>query len=423
MVIASEQLKPFHFVESHHAFHPQIQAFQQALDASPLYKKIQERAAGPCKFVVHSEIRGLLLSGGQWELNRFYWSYQYWDASLPNGFHAVTLYYSVKTGKTVFYQFPEDPYLTEMTAYFNKLSGDPVEVRVLRYVPVRRFTFYLSHYKKQPAPVIAKFKRRSRFQEGFTLLKRISEGCKPCELPFDLPTPVALDKQHRLYFQGVKKGEDLTTLLENGNCRVLLYQVGRLHADLHTIKIEGLPLFDLNACLKEVRTEIAWISFFFPEHGPFLYNMFTLLLNHRPQIFTDQFVFCHGDFVCSQLLKDGDDWSVIDFDLAKMADPCFEIAMLIASLRYDVPLFEKSVLAEGGKLPPILNEVIEIYISGYEDKAQKKIDRKQLVWYRIRFEVYYLALMIKKDRFHPHAFQYGIRLLQQLQDDLMEGKK
>ncbi len=419
----SDVLQPFYFVESTHPFYPQIQLFQKTLNASPLYLAVKKRALGNTKFTVHSEIKGRLLPDQTWELNRFYWSFQYWDASLPAGFSTITLYFSVKTGETRFYEFPEDPYLIGMTDYFNNMQSDPVQVKVLRYVPVRRFTFHLSHFNGQSEPVIAKFKRRSRFREGFDLLKKIADGSKGQALPFALPAPIALDAAHRLYFQETKKGEDLTTLLSTNNCHPLLYQVGQLHADLHTMKIEDLPVFDLNACLEEIETEIAWIAFFFPGQAVFLKSLLQLLLKNCPEIPRTQFVFCHGDFVCSQLLKDGDDWAVIDFDLAKMADPCFEIAMFIASLRYDVPLIEKTVVAHDGFIPPILNAVTEAYLSGYEDKAKRPVNRERLLWYRIRFEIYYLALMIKKDRFHPNAFQYGVGLLEQLQVDLTKDKK
>lgn len=419
MVIGSEQLRPFHFVESWHPFYTQIQSFQRALDESPLCRRIQVQESAPGKTAVHSEIKGRLLPDGQWELNRFYWSFQYWDPSLAHGFHAVTLYYSVKERKTSFYQFPEDPYLTGMAGYFNAQEED-IDVHVLRYVPVRRFTFQVSGLEAYPDPVVAKFKRKSRFQEGFDRLTLVSEGCKGEARPFTLPSPLGLDEHHRIYYQSVMQGKDLSLLLNETNHQVILKQVGRHHAALHRMKVEGLPVWDFEHLPEEIHQDIAWICFFFPKDEPFFKELSECLFAASLKISPHDFTFCHGDFVCSQLLKEGEQWAVIDFDLARLGDPLFEVAMLIASLRYDLPYFEGAVTASNGEVPRVLRAAEEAYLTGYQEQSGFSFNRKRFLWYRIRSEIYYLALMIKKDRFHPLAFQYGMNVLYQLKDALME---
>lgn len=368
--------------------------------------------------MVHSEIKSAFVPNHGWELSRFYRSFQHWDQSKPIGFHATTLYYSAKTGELQFFEFPKEPYLEGMAFYFKETSarqdGSPLPIEILRYVPLRRLTFRLPASERAGMPVIGKFKRSSRLKEAYDRLTAVAASLRRAPSSFSVAAPVKMDEAHALFFQEEKPGEDLSVLLNKNNFRRLIHAVGGLHHDLHRLDVSDVPEWDSSAFLQTVESSIQSILFFQPERHVFFQNIRERLLKSVSPANRGEHTFCHGDFVCSQLLKGTDSWSVIDFDLAMRGDPYVEIAMFIASLKYDVPFFQTGAAGAIQSEIGFCEEAGEAYLNGYEEKAKKKLDRKKLRWYRICSEVYYLALMLKKDRFDPGRFDSVIEQLKEI---------
>ncbi|MBI2875299.1 MAG: aminoglycoside phosphotransferase family protein [Candidatus Tectomicrobia bacterium] len=428
MAIQSEGIGLFPFIESDHPFYPQVQRFRTLLSENPLYAEAVERVKGG-RTAVHSEIKGRLVPGHGWELSRFYWSFQSWDESRPLRFHALTLYSAAQTGQTSFYEFPQDPYLTTVVSFFGEKPFRPDEegtagqLDVLQYVPLRRLTFRISDPHETIAPVIGKFKRRSRFKESYNRLVSVSRAIRRSQSAFSVAAPVGIDEAHCLFFQEARPGKDLSTLLDKDRFPELLHRMGTIHRDLHGQNVPDVPEWDFGAFLQNLGRDIQWISFFRPEQGPFLDDIRDLLLRQVPRIDPGEYSFCHGDFVCSQILLENDHWSVIDFDLGMRGDPYLEIAMLLASLKYDVPLFEAHFICRKQGESDILEEACESYLNGYQERAQKALSRKRLLWYRICAEIYYLSLMLKKDRFCSMAFDRTIEQVRHLSEQLGKDKR
>lgn len=424
MVIRGINLFPF--IEAGHPFHPHIQQFESRLSEHPLYARVAERLKRGEETTVHAEIKGGLLPEQAWELSRFYWSFQVWDeleSALPR---ALTLYYQAKTGRIEFYEFPDDPYLTGMKFYFDgrfiRKHGLSSEVSVLRYVPLRRLTFRCSGAGRDGGSVIGKFKRRSRFMEAYGKLATVSQAVRSAQASFSAAAPVGLDEAHALFFQEEMEGEDLSSLIDGSNFRELLHALGALHAELHGLRVAALPVWDFSLFLENLKRDIQWITFFRQEQKALFDHLHQLLLREAPRIDPGEYAFCHGDFVCSQILKTSDRWSVVDFELCMKGDPDLEMAMFIASLTRDVPLFQEEMLRSDGA-EVILQAASEAYLEGYQSKSPRVLNRKRLLWYRLCSEIYYLALMFKKDRFHPIAFDHAIGAICEISDGLQkEGR-
>lgn len=424
MVIRGINLFPF--IEAGHPFYPHIQRFESRLSEHPLYDQMTERLKSGEKTTIHAEIKGRLLPEQGWELSRFYWSFQVWDESKSALPRALTLYYKAKTGRTEFHEFPDDPYLTGMKFYFDghfvRKHGLSSEVSVLRYVPLRRLTFRCSGPGKDGAPVVGKFKRRSRFMEAYRKLATVSQAVGCAQTSFSVAAPVGLDEAHALFFQEGMEGEDLSSLIDRSNFMELLQALGALHADLHGLRVAGLPVWDFSLFLENLKRDIQWITFFRQKQKAFLDHIHRLLLREVPRIDPGEYAFCHGDFVCSQILKTNEHWCVIDFELCMNGDPYLEMAMFIASLTQDVPLFQREMIHSDGA-ETILQAASEAYLEGYQSKAPRVLKRKRLLWYRLCYEIYYLALMFKKDRFHPIAFDHAIGAICEISDGLQkEGR-
>jgi len=426
MVSTYDALELFPFIEPEHQFFPQIAGFAAAVRAHPQKRELLARLAAGERTAIHAEVKALPTPEGSWTLDRFYWSFQYWDAAQPLPFQALTLHYSAKTGATTWQRFPNDAYLSGMAAFFagwQKAEGGRQEAvseqwaDVLRYVPLRRLTLRLGQPDGRRA--IGKFKRRSRFRAAYERLVAIAAGAARNDMSFDVALPCGLDETHCLVIQSDQPGQDLATLLASTNCVALLERVGQLHHELHSLELANLPRWDFAALLPSVQRDLNWIAFCRPAYGPLLEAIGALLLRELPTIDTGETVCCHGDFVCSQILATDGRWSVIDWDLCQWGDPYREIALLLASLRYDVPFFQHVDLWSNMRL---LEQASAAYLHGYQQRAGRALDERRLLWHRICAEVYYLALMLKKDWFTPWAFDHSITLLDQLQSALVRER-
>ncbi len=416
----------FPFIGSGHPFSPHIQRFTRMITSHPAYPQLAERADIGSRTMVQAEIKARRLPDRRWELDRFYWSFQYRDDSAPLPFQALTLVYSARTDEAVWHDFPDEPYLTTLPAFFGDRTRQEgreaaSRVEVLRYVPLRRLTFRDSTGDQAGGSVIGKFKRRSRLREAYERLSTVALVVGRSCSSFSVPAPLGLDEERGLFFQETKPGEAVSTLLDVDSLTALLYGVGALHHDLHRAPATELPRWDVGAFVDHLEADVAWVSFFRPDQAEFLEGLWRLLRAHVPPVDPAHYAFCHGDFVCSHVLKADDRWSVVDFDLAMAADPYLDVAMLLASLPYDVPLLTSDVRASRATEDDLLRRACDAYLRGYRERAGRELDEKRLLWYRLCAELYHLALMFKKDRFCAVAFDRATARVRELGEKLRQS--
>jgi aminoglycoside phosphotransferase (APT) family kinase protein len=390
----------FPFVGPGHPFFAQVEGFRARIAAEP---RVPHLASGAT--TIHAEIKALPGAGG-WRLDRFYWSLQRYGAV----FQALTLSHAAKSGETGWYGFPEDAYLKTMAAYF---AAPPEGLRVLRFVPLRRLTFRAVDAAGRP--VIGKFKRASRFRQAYELLGRVADAVEAAAPGFRVSRPLAIDEARCLYFQSALPGADLADALAVDNCGPLLERVGGLLCDLHRMPAPAVPVAAAQAALDTLRRDVAWIGFMQPELAPWLGGTLAAMERAAPQVQGGDAVFCHGDFVCSQILMAGDGWSVTDFDLCHRGDPCRDLAILLASLPYDVPLLRHAAQRGRPEDEALLASAAAACIAGYAARAGADFDGRRLAWQRIAAEIYYLGLMLKKDQFSEAVAAHRLRTIRRLE--------
>jgi aminoglycoside phosphotransferase len=376
----------FDFIDQNHRFHLTVDAFRGlAAERFPVLGRPSRGTAGDP--TIHAEIKALRKGGDDWSLDRFYWSHQMADPSASFGTQAQTLSYSARDPAAVWYTFPDDPYLTHMADYVAALAPKG-RARLLRYVPLRRVTFSVDDPGQ--GRLIGKFKRRSRFRDAYQKLELVAAAAARSNAPFKVAAPRGLDAARCLYFQHALDGEDVASMIGAKTAPLLLGRIGELHRAVHCLDAASLPVIPNAAWFAGAAQDLALIGLYMPEVQPRLAHLLPLLQRHLPS--DTGFTFCHGDFVCSQLLVAGDRWSITDFDLACQADPYRDIAMFLASLAYDVPYAAAD--ASGARASAFAAG----YLTGYALAANQPADDVRLLWHRIAAEIYYLALMLKKDR-------------------------
>jgi aminoglycoside phosphotransferase (APT) family kinase protein len=390
----------FPFVRPGHPFFEQVERFRGIIAAEP---RVAELAPGAT--TIHAEIKALPGPDG-WRFDRFYWSLQGRGAA----FQALTLSYAAKSGDTSWYQFPDDSYLKTMAGFF---AAPPQGLGVLRYVPLRRLTFRALDAKGNP--LIGKFKRASRFRQAYELLGVVADAVDAAAPGFGVSRPLALDEARCLYFQSLLPGDDLADALTAENCGPLLEKVGALLRALHQVPAPGAPQTDPHAALETLRRDVAWIRFMQPDLAPWLEGTLVAMERAAARVLGAEAMFCHGDFVCSQILAADSGWSVTDFDLCHRGDPCRDLAILLASLPYDVPLLRQAVQLGQAAL---LGAAARACIAGYSDRAGREFDKRRLAWNRIAAEIYYLGLMLKKDQFSESVAAHRLSTIRSLEPAL-----
>lgn len=404
----SERIPLFRFLSADHPFAPLVARFAQAIAEHPRHRQLHEAALSG-RATIHAEIKALPDPAGGWRLDRFYWSLQTWDGPPPFPFRALTLSFAAKNGALEWYEFPADSHLTNMAEYFADSAVHPARrVDVLRYVPLRRFTFRMRD--ASGSPVIAKFKRRSRFLSAYTLVGQVYAALQPDSVGFSVAAPAGVDPARCLYCQSALPGTSLADLLDPENIAAMLGRVGTLHRALHEASVAALPIWDREAFMADLRRDVAWIGFTLPACRDRVDAVLRIVEGAAPDSIGCSLAVCHGDFVCSQILVAESGWSVTDFDLCHLGDPYRDIAIFLASLAYDVPL-----LAQGNAL---LERAAAAYLAGYARRAGAPLDHRRLVCHRVCAEIYYLALMLKKDRYDAAAFAHRLASASRLAGEL-----
>jgi thiamine kinase-like enzyme len=399
----------FGFISTSHPFYEQIIEFENVIQSSTAYSKLLSRQENGLATFIHAEIKTKVANGVR-AIDRFYYSIQYPNAQTLGGLYAWSLNYVTKDGQLRAYEFPDDPKLSHLAAFIK--APENKDIKLLRYVPLRRVTF-LKPGKTKQADLIGKLKKPNRAEEAYLRLADIASICTSSIV--SIPRAESLDSAHAVFYQTLSPGEEITYLLTEDNYLDLLFEIGKLHGELGKLPLPKDKRWDRDSIPNNLQNDLAEIKFYLPDTAHFIDKVASWLDGQRNNIRPTNDIFCHGDFACSQILKHQEGWSVVDFDLAGIGNPYQDMAMFVASLGHDVPLFQvKPKLIMAAKLA---------YLDGYKDVSSEHIDPLTFAWHLVCAEVYYLALILKKDRFSQTIFQHAQErineLLKQDHDDLI----
>jgi hypothetical protein len=412
-------LDPFPFIEPAHPFHPHIERVKSQFTAHPFHEETMELITEGAAVHVRTSLHSRLLER-EWELKEMYISVQFRGGVRRLPFHARTLYYSGRTGRIDWYEFPRDPALATLGSFFARhLCQQPggetaADLDVLRYIPRQRLTVRTVAASDMVTPLIGKFVRPWQIEAIYDRLVMVSDAVQHLPSTFAVAGPRGIDARHGVFFQEARPGTLLPFLLNDENFRDLLAVVGVIHREIHCLNVPGVPAWDFEAFLRHLVTSFDWIAFFRPDRAAFLDDVRALMLKKVPRVNHRDYTFCHGDFSCGQILVGGNRWSLIDFDDCLRADPYLEISKLMSSLKYSVPLFRDRFLNPRQGEADLLEDGYQAYLRGYLAQERQSLDPKRLLWYRLFWEIHHLARSFKRDLFHPIAFDRTMDLVRGL---------
>lgn len=390
MKIPAHSPSCFRFIEPSHPFYDQIVEFDHYICESKAYREMTARQATGLPVSIHAEIKSKDIDGKR-RIDRFYYSIQFPGPSLPGGWYGWSLHYSGKTGGVTEYEFPYDPKLPHLADFI--LAPENADIKVLRYVPLRRVTFLRPRRNGSP-DLIGKLKKPNRANDGYVRLARAHDVCP--DFGFVVPRAVELDNENSVFYQSLAPGLEVTDLLNERNYLDLLAGIGKVHGQLGKCPIAKDNRWDRDGIKDDLWRDLAEIAFYLPEKAAFIDRLGGWITHNPLKLTGANTAFCHGDFACSQILRTEDGWSVVDLDLSGAGDPYQDIAMFMASLSHDVPLLQSR--------QDLLAPAQTVYLEAFRQTSDIPIYPDALTWYLVCAEIYYLALILKKDRFCQAAF-------------------
>jgi len=359
----------FPLVEAGHPLERGLEAFRAAMATDP-------RLAGPRG---ESEIKALEQPDGTWAIDRLYCFVP--DPASPAGFGGALLHARPGDIAPAVHEFPRDPRLPALGAPTGPLRAG---VEVLRYVPLRRLTF-------RDGALVGKFKRPTTLGGAYRRLAGVWRAARATGAAFDVPCPAGVDAAHGVYRQTAAPGADAAAVVDGASLERVMAAVGRVHRDVHALDVPNAPETDPRALVDAVGRDLRFVGFMVDGAAARVARIAERVLARTPDPARAERAFCHGDFVVSQLLLDGDRVTVLDFDLAAIGDPCRDVAMLEASLAFDVPYLAGAGADE-------LDRASGAYLAAYEERAGAPLDGERLAWHRAAAAIYHLAMRIRKGR-------------------------
>jgi aminoglycoside phosphotransferase (APT) family kinase protein len=399
-----DSLEVFSFVDPGHPFFPMIQQFRTTVRTASEFRDFAGTgsAAGS---EVHAEIKAEIGPEGAWRLARAYWCLQR-PGALDGGatLRADTIYYKAGAPGSVV-SFPDDPSLRTLTRFCARSAAAGERLEVLRYVPLRRLTFR-RHSSDASVPVrIGKLKRRSKARESYDRLCAVHRAADRSRAAFTVARPLAFDDTDCVFYQSSLAGRSLVAGLPAGDAPHCLRRVGAVHAQLHGLQVDALAGWDLGKYRATISEDVEWIRLFRPEAAARLQAVLLTLDKTAPASVGENRAFCHGDFIPSQLLGDGDRIAVTDFDAARSGDRYQEMGKLLASLKYDLPHLRQALFEDGDLRAADTGELEQAYLEGYAAAGGAKPDANRLAWFRNCAEIHYLAMSLKKDAYARDVFE------------------
>jgi aminoglycoside phosphotransferase (APT) family kinase protein len=336
--------------------------------------------------------RTLLRATPDFQLKWIYRSVQFWT---EKSFRAWTFLYRRESGKTSVYEFPRDPKLRGLPGYLaavkhraEGLQGIS-DVNVLRYVPRRRFTFRTSHGEKLGAPAesIGKMVRPSETEQVYQRLQALENALG--KVSFAVAPVLKLDRVNSLFFQQARPGIDLAGVISERNLESYFQRAGEIHAEIHSLEMPRTQEWEAGSYARRVERDLQWITSFCPQGRALIEAAWRTWRARTPNFDPRDFAFCHGDFRAAHLLvTERERWSVVDFDGCLHADPCWDMAWFLASLKRDVPFIVNAS-------PALLAQAEESYLKGYSSARTYSVER--LNWFRVAEEIHFLARSFQRD--------------------------
>ncbi|MDX1984776.1 MAG: aminoglycoside phosphotransferase family protein [Bryobacteraceae bacterium] len=268
--------------------------------------------------------------------------------------------------------FPHDPAMPWLALVPQHLpvSTRAVDVRILNYRPLNRCT---SRYRLDTdngrVTIYGKTycdERGLAVHQRFEMLWKLSREGGP---EFPMGRPLGYCPETRTVWQQAFPGEPLVNRLKRGGFDAALAGAAQRLAFLHRSRIECPHRMTLDEQLQDLDKKMEKLAFVLPALETRLRRMVRSLGERLPLLSPACEAVVHGDFHLRQLMVNGNQTALFDFDEIGTGDPTEDLGRLLADLE------------SYGFASPLVGRIRTLVLTAYEEAAGDAIPADRLAWH------------------------------------------
>ncbi|MEM7118040.1 MAG: aminoglycoside phosphotransferase family protein [Chloroflexota bacterium] len=209
---------------------------------------------------------------------------------------------------------------------------------------------------------------------------------------FVIPKPIAYFDDTNTSWQAAWPGQDYTDIIRAGDWESYLPDIAKRLAALHQQQLDGLAKNDevsLTAVLENAHDQEEDVNDFFDAPRPELRQIVADLEARYPALAAQAVpqTLVHGTFKISQIMVNGDEIALVDFDSVTVGDPWYDVAEFISSLvtleaKHDIPAAK---IVAG----------IKTFLNTYTAEVSWPCDLERIRWYATAFIAARLHSLLK----------------------------
>lgn len=274
--------------------------------------------------------------------------------------------------------FPNDPTMPwlrsavepELVKQLLPVPAQNVSVDVLTYRPEERCTLrYRVGTGGHQAVLYGKTYAKDEGRAVHKLLDslwRLSDGGGPV---FPMPGPAGYLVDLKMVWQEEWSGQPLSSCLDRPDAEELLSAAANRLAFLQSSALTVSPGLSHSQQMAELEKKVAKLATVFPEWESRLQNITTELRQRMTDLKPESCCVIHGDFHLRQLVVQGGQVALFDFDDVAVGDPVEDLGHFVADL-YSHDLDERGAVW-----------IADSLLRAYQRQTRKLIEEDRLAWH------------------------------------------
>ena len=226
------------------------------------------------------------------------------------------------------------PYVS-LPAFFSAKDISAVDVEVVNYRPELRCTMRYKLIGKMSAMTIyGKSFADDQGVEVYRRLERLWHLSQQHPGDFPMPRPLGYNRETATIWQEELPGQPLAEIINRDNYATMISDAAKRLAFIHQSGAPTSARITIEDHLEEIQKKTAKLIQAFPSAKDALSKTVELLEQRQPQLPAAKDCVIHGDFHLRQLLVQGNQVALFDFDEFAIGDPTQDLANFIADLLY-----------------------------------------------------------------------------------------
>jgi thiamine kinase-like enzyme len=259
-------------------------------------------------------------------------------------------------------------------------------------------------------PITSALRERVLNNGGYTFHVPRALGWRPdlhLSLMEAIPGKPLLSDALKAHFKGQAAGPEAPSL------RGMVEACAKIAAALHTSNIKLGRRRTLDDELAALRTDFIDIQRISPDLGVRLETWLEQLSAYAEQSDALNPTFCHGDYTYTQIVFEGQQAGLVDFDSVCQAEPALDLGHFLGYLR--VAGF-KAQQAAGGNSPALVGELSEQFMRTYLATLGNRIEDAERL--RVRVAIYQMISLLRRalrswQKFKPSRLEHALALIEQ----------